>query len=149
MPRNPPVAPRWLLYSSIVLLAVAVFFAAQAWQAFRFADALRRAGVRAEGTVVDVSRPGGRYPSTVYTVEYTVRRTRYQLTNQFTTNDQRHRLDERVRVLYAPASPQVAMLDEALERNVWAVKAFLSVATLAFSGLFYKGYRAAGKASTP
>jgi hypothetical protein len=146
---NPPVAPRWLLYSSFVLLAVAAFFAVQSGHAFRFADAMRRAGTRAEGKVVDISRPGGRYPSTVYTVEYTVRGTRYRLTNEFTTNDQRHRLDERVRVLYAPASPQVAMLDEPLERNVWALKALVAAAILAFSGLFYKGYCAAREARNP
>ena len=126
-----------------MLWAVAVFFAAQSWQAFRYADTLRRAGARTAGTVVDISRPRGRYPSTVYTVEYTVRHRRYRLTNEFTTNDQRHRLHEQVAVLYTPASPQVAMLDEALERNVWAVKALLSVAVLAFGGLFYKAYRAA------
>jgi hypothetical protein len=143
MPPNTSIAPRWPLYASVVLLAAAAFFAGHSWQAFRFAQALQHAGARTEGRVVDVSRPRGRYPSTVYTVAYTVRGSRYRLTNRFTTNNDRYRLGERVPVRYTPASPEVAMLDDAFERNVWGVDALVAVGIVALGGLFYRGYRAA------
>ncbi|MBF9140999.1 MULTISPECIES: DUF3592 domain-containing protein [Pseudomonadati] len=122
---------------------MALFLAYLSWQDFRFANALLSNGTRTQGKVVDVFYQRGWYAATIYTVEYAVGHTHYQVTNRFTSNDQRHQLNDLVPVLYAAAAPQVAMMDDKWERNTWTVHALVAGGALLMAGLFFKVYRAA------
>ncbi len=133
---------RWLLYASFILAAVAAFFCYQAVVEFTFITALTKQGALVNGTVVDIAEQRGRYNTTIYTVEYQANHQPYHVTNRFTSNDARYKLQEAVTVLYNTASPETAIINDAHERNLWAFNALLSVLIFVFGGAFFKAYKA-------